>query len=160
MTNALLLEPSPPPASTRSSIGLDQLTLTGKLRNLASPPATSRQFGILVADDDLEAVERMASTLIYHWFPIHQAIGGRQAVIVAKARLPKAAIMDFAMLDANGLRSCCQLRKACPHISIVVTADPASAQEAVDAGFEVIQKPVAGTELLSRVSRLRSQAVQ
>lgn len=140
-----------------TAFGLDRLSLTGKLLHLDAPPATSQLFGILIAGDESSIVEKVARALGQHWFPIHQAVGGHQAVIVAKARQPMVAIIDFSLRDHFGARSCFQIRRTCPDTQLVVTADTECELEAREAGFPVLPQPLDAQDLLGLLGRLSAR---
>lgn len=150
MNGTTLLQESAKPRP----VGLDQLTVTGKLRNSGMPSATCQLFGILIADDEAGLVDEVARALEQFWFPIHRAIGGSQAVIVANARQPAAAVIDFALQDQHGIAAYLQIQRTCPDMQIVVITDSQCEQQAREAGFAVLSKPIDVPQLLRVFQRL------
>ncbi len=94
---------------------------------------------ILIADDH-DVVRKGLRMLIEEhpgWQVCGEARSGREAVEKAIQLTPDIAIIDVSMPDLNGLEATRQIRKACPHIEVLMVTHHDSdevAAEVLDAG--------------------------
>lgn len=112
--------------------------------------------GILVADDVPDLVRGLARILKARGWEVYEAIGGRQAVDLARTHHPQVALMDIMMPDLNGLQACREIRAACPDTSFIFMTGhsylEATARE--EGAVEIFRKPVDCARLLETLERL------
>src|SRR5215470_13386048 len=118
-------------------------------------------FRILVADDH-EVVRRGLCALLGSqpdWEVCGEAGDGREAVEKARTLKPDAAILDIGMPLLNGLEATRQIRKADPHIRVLILTLHESDQvvrEVLDAGARgFLLKSDAARDLAAAVEALR-----
>jgi CheY-like chemotaxis protein len=151
------------PQRTRSpqnteSTRLERLSPTGKLHPAAVPRIESpdkQALTIVVADEEADAVRGLARILEAQGHRVHQAFGGREAVIIARARRPQLVLVDFSMSDLSGIEASRQIRDVCPDATIILTVSlPASEQQANQEGFIALRKPIDFEVLFSLLASL------
>ena len=115
----------------------------------------------MVADDDVEALERSASALENAGFRVVSATDGRTALQEALTRRVDLVIMDVSIPHLSGVETCHCL-KAMPKtqkIPVILTAakkDPATKAlaERTQGSVRVLRKPFTDESLVSVVQQL------
>jgi CheY-like chemotaxis protein len=131
------------------------------MRAEASPAASVE---VLIADDDAPLRTAVRSLLEQQGYRCAEAANGREALALARQRLPQCILLDLAMPDLDGcavaraLRADPATRAAHVHC-LTGRTDPASRREAGAAGCEqFLTKPVDAGALLQVVRADVSQA--
>lgn len=114
---------------------------------------------ILVADDNIDAVDLLADVLRLEGYSVHTAYDGRTAMNLAQLCRPDVAILDIGMPDANGFEVAQWIRQQAWATEIVLIAVTGWGQledrnASMAAGFDVhLVKPVNALEILRLVGR-------
>src|SRR5919106_704410 len=110
---------------------------------------------VLVVDDDDAIRSTLARSLGAEGYAVDVAADGREALMVARDRIPDLVVLDLMLPGLTGLDVCRRLRAAEQHLSIVLlTARDAVADRVtgLEAGADdYLVKPFAFEELLARV---------
>lgn len=111
-----------------------------------------KQTTILVADDDLEALEILTEYLTRQGFGVVTATNGVQALFQVTRHTPKAVILDLFMPRLGGLGALDRIRRLDPGIAIILISGVPDALEMVtEAGVSVagaLTKPFDLAQLL------------
>jgi CheY-like chemotaxis protein len=101
---------------------------------------------VLVVDDDEAGAYGLARTLKAMGYPVETALGGAQAVAVARRFLPHVVFIDLRMPDMDGceLAAVLQAEPYRPRIiAATVYGDPENRHRTAAAGFEAhLVKPI------------------
>jgi DNA-binding response OmpR family regulator len=115
---------------------------------------------ILVADDDDDVRDLVAFRLQRAGFEVVEARDGREALGLARERVPDLCLLDVMMPKLDGYELTRELRSSQGLDGIPIVLLTASVQDAaVSKGFEAgaddyIKKPFSPQELLTRVSAM------
>src|SRR5215207_10126980 len=121
--------------------------------------AVDRRATIMVADDDVEALERSASALEDAGFRVVSAADGRTALQEALTRRVDLIIMDVSIPHLSGVETCHCLKAKTKKIPVILTAakkDPATKAlaERTQGSVRVLRKPFTDESLVSVVQQL------
>lgn len=115
---------------------------------------------ILIVDDEPDILEFMDYNLQKEGFEVFQATSGKEAIEVAKERMPDLIILDVMMPGMDGMETCRELRQD-PELRDTVIAFLTARNEDYSqiAGFEsgaddYIAKPIKPRVLVSRIKAL------
>ena len=115
---------------------------------------------ILVADDDDDVRDLVAFRLQRAGFEVVEARDGREALVLARRRVPDLCLLDVMMPSLDGYEVARELRASEGLDGIPIVLLTASVQDAaVSKGFEAgaddyIKKPFSPQELLTLVSAM------
>ena len=124
------------------------------------------RFRILVADDNIDAVESMGMMLRLMGNDVRTVRDGLQAVEEAATFRPDVALLDIGMPGLNGYEAARRIREQRWGKEIVLVALTGWGQEedkrkAIDAGFaQHFTKPVSPTDIANLMARLHAESVQ
>jgi len=127
-----------------------------------SAPADERPR-ILVADDEADILELVASRFEQLGYEVLRAVNGEQALALALAEAPEIAILDVSMPELDGFQVTRLLRESELADQVAVILLTARVSEAdVARGFDVgaedyIKKPFSLRELTEAVTRKRAE---
>jgi signal transduction histidine kinase/CheY-like chemotaxis protein len=76
----------------------------------AGRPAGSHGRSVLIADDNVDALETMVALLEMEGHTVHAAPDGHQALALAQQHLPEVAILDLGMPGLNGNEVAARIR--------------------------------------------------
>ncbi len=118
-------------------------------------------FRILVADEH-EVVRRGLKALLEAqpgWEIVGEVASGKDLIEKAAGLMPDLVILDTSLHDADGLEACRRIRKANPHIEVIVLThedSPFVVRKALEAGIRgYVLKSDAGRDLLAAVETVR-----
>jgi PAS domain S-box-containing protein len=151
---------------SRFSVRLPIVTVSHEERAQILAPAlpNAPRRRILVADDNLDAVESLATMLRLSGNEVHTASNGIEAVALAEQLVPDVVLMDIGMPELNGREATRRIRGHAWGKSMVVIALTGWGQEADrqlsrDAGCDDhLVKPVDFAELERLMGSLCSKA--
>ncbi len=109
---------------------------------------TTAQWRILVADDNLDALESLATLLSLNGHEVYRAADGADAIVAAEAHRPEIALLDIGMPRASGYEVARHVRSQPWGRSMVLVALTGWGQESdrrrsQEAGFNThLTKPV------------------
>lgn len=112
---------------------------------------------ILLADDDTEMQEMLASLLEAEGYKVIKAGDGEEAVELAKKELPSLIMLDIHMPRMDGLTACREIKtdkviKTIPVVMLTVEGSVREIQQAIDYGAKTyITKPSSREEILNVV---------
>jgi len=115
---------------------------------------------ILIADDDIEMRESLASLLTQAGYKVVEAENGAEAAELAKIELPSLIMLDIHMPKMNGLEACKaiksdQITKSIPVIMLTIEGSIAEIQEAIGYGARTyLTKPSSKAEILKVVKSI------
>jgi PAS domain S-box-containing protein len=121
--------------------------------NAASVTPGAASYRILVADDNVDAAETLASVLTYHGHEVGIAADGEQAIAVAQQLMPDFAFLDIGMPGKDGhavakeIRASASLKNT---VLVAVTGWGTAADRSLskEAGFDYhLTKPVSITDI-------------
>jgi CheY-like chemotaxis protein len=130
-------------------------------RTAALPPA---HLGILVADDNRDSADTMASMLEAVGYEVVVAYDGAQAISLAEEHQPFAALLDIGMPRRNGYEVCRHLRRQAwgadmRLIALTGWGQEADRRRATEAGFDHhMVKPVEPGAILALLASLQRGA--
>ncbi len=110
---------------------------------------------ILIVDDEPNIVLGLRDALEFEGFRVISAGRGQDGVSLARSGAPDAIVLDLMLPDMNGYAVCQELRRASPHVPIIMLT--ARSQEidkirGLDAGADdYVTKPFSVNELIARV---------
>ncbi len=111
---------------------------------------------VLVVDDDETLARTIADVLGLHGFDAQTAVRGSDALALAEAMTPGAAVVDLRLPDMDGLDLAARLHRRTQDMQIVILTGNASVETAIralrDEQCEYLVKPV-DPETLVRVLR-------
>ena len=119
---------------------------------------------ILVADDVHDAAEALSILLKIDGHDVSMALGGSQAIALARSIRPDVAVLDIGMPTVDGYEVARALRRekwgATIHlIALTGRDDNASKQAATAAGFErYVVKPINPIQFLRLISGINGPA--
>jgi PAS domain S-box-containing protein len=114
---------------------------------------------VLVAEDDKMVLALIRAVLQEHGYRVLEAQDGEQAVRVFSENGDgiKLVILDTIMPKMNGKQALSAIKALHPDVKVLFmsgyTADVINRQGLVDQGFDLMQKPITPTELLTRVRK-------
>lgn len=110
---------------------------------------------ILVVDDDQAVTSVLRRGLTYEGYEVDTAATGRDALTIARERLPEIVILDVMMPGMDGLEVCRRLRAAdssLPIILLTAKDSPPDQVEGLDTGADdYVTKPFTFDVLLARI---------
>ncbi len=118
------------------------------------------QNKILIADDDAEMLEMLASMLEGEGYSIVMAENGLEAVELARKELPGLVLLDIHMPKMDGLAACKaiksdQVTKGVPVVMLTVEGSIHEIQQAISYGAKTyITKPSSKAEILKVVKSI------
>jgi CheY-like chemotaxis protein len=116
---------------------------------------------ILVVDDDPDTVSLVAEALEEQGFEVRRAAGGREALVKAKERVPRVAVVDLIMPEVGGETVCAELRRDPAFADTrVLVLSGAEDTRLVAAGCDAdsaVTKPFTTELLVHEVRRLMGQ---
>ena len=127
------------------------------LRSSPQPAPRRGSETILVAEDDATVRSLMRAVLEENGYRVHEAADGQEAVHVFTEHRDSIhlVLMDTVMPKQNGRQAYEAMRALRPGLKALFmsgyTADIISKQGLLDAGFDLLHKPVAPVDLLARV---------
>ncbi|MBJ6749138.1 response regulator [Geomonas anaerohicana] len=124
-------------------------------RGSFAPPRAGSE-SILVAEDEPALREMLESILVEYGYRVILAGDGQEAVEKFRAAgRVDLVLLDMIMPRMNGKEACDAIRKTDPEVKVAFTSgytkDFIYQRDALDAGTELIMKPVQPMELLRRV---------
>ncbi|MCX6257662.1 MAG: response regulator transcription factor [Bacteroidia bacterium] len=118
------------------------------------------EYIILIVDDEEDILEFVGYNLKKEGYQVYTAINGRNAIQVAKEKIPHLIIIDVMMPGLDGIETCRELREI-PYLQDSVIAFLTARNEDYSqiAGFEAgaddyISKPIKPRLLTSKISSL------
>ena len=117
---------------------------------------------ILIADDDIDMREMLASLLMAAGYAVIIADDGLEAVEKTKKELPALVMLDVHMPKMDGLKACKEIKsnqitKSVPVIMLTVEGSLAEIQQAIDYGAKTyLTKPSSREEILKVVKSILS----
>ena len=115
---------------------------------------------ILIADDDTEMLDTLASLLESEGYKVVRAENGVEAVENAKKELPALILLDIHMPKLNGLKACQaikadQVTKSIPVVMLTVEGSMTEIEEAMGYGAKTyITKPSSKEEILKVIKSI------
>jgi PAS domain S-box-containing protein len=115
---------------------------------------------VLVVDDNVDAAQTLAAMLSLHGQDTRTAYSGAQALELADAWPPDAAVLDIGMPDLNGYELCSRLRaRPTPQRPLLIACtgwgQDADRERALAAGFDFhLVKPIEPAVLLRLLATL------
>ena len=115
---------------------------------------------ILIADDDAEMLETLASMLEAEGYQVIRAENGQQAVELARKELPALVMSDIHMPVMDGLAACKAIKtdkvtKGIPVVMLTVEGSINEIQQAISYGAKTyITKPSSKAEILKVVKSI------
>ncbi len=115
---------------------------------------------ILIADDDNEMRESLASLLAHAGYKVIEAADGQEAVEMAAKDLPSLIMLDIHMPKMDGLTACKviksnQLTRHIPVVMLTVEGNIAEIQQSIGYGASTyITKPSSKDEILKVVKSI------
>ena len=115
---------------------------------------------ILIVDDFDDALDIYEQYLTFKGYRVVTARSGREAIDVARTRMPAVILMDLSMAVMTGTEAMRILRSDATFSDVPIVAFTAHAlqderQAALHAGFDdVVAKPCLPDELVTAVTRL------
>jgi diguanylate cyclase (GGDEF)-like protein len=111
---------------------------------------------VLVADDDPDLLEFVATLLTRDGYTVLRASDGREALELARQRLPDLLVLDVSMPFLDGYGVCREIQAlgpdAPPVIFLTARAETQDRIVGLDAGaVDYVVKPFSGAELRARV---------
>ncbi|UTF59770.1 response regulator [Gilvimarinus sp. DA14] len=124
-------------------------TLATYLRSSNDGTANSATDGILVVEDDADALQATSSLLELLGWTVYQASSGAQAESQLKNHQPKVILMDLNLPDANGYDLAARCKAIAPEVRIIVlSGDPVAEDKVTAAGISAsLLKPVSLQDL-------------
>jgi CheY-like chemotaxis protein len=122
-----------------------------------SPNSIPRVF---VVDDEHVIASTLAQILNQHGYSATFFTSPREALAAARSKEPHLLISDVAMPGSSGIDLAIQMKIQCPECKILLLSGHATAQDLLEDArslghnFQLIEKPVHPSELLSRVGQL------
>lgn len=117
---------------------------------------------VLLADDDVDAVEGLRWYLEAAGYQVTVAHDGHEALARFRAESPEVAILDIMMPGLDGVKVCAAMRQESPTIFIMMlTARDGEIDRvhALDTGADdYLTKPFYATELVARIRALLRRA--
>jgi CheY-like chemotaxis protein len=116
---------------------------------------------ILVADDLRDAAEALSILLKIEGHEVSVALGGSEAIALARSVRPDVAVLDIGMPTIDGYAVARALRReewgeAIHLIALTGRDDSASKRDAAAAGFQrYVVKPINPIEFLELISRIK-----
>src|SRR4029077_19818379 len=118
---------------------------------------------ILVVDDDKKTVDLIRLYLAREQYQVLMAYDGREALEIARQRLPGLIILDWMLPQIDGL-DICRLLRAESNVPIIMLTARATEQDTLlglDLGADdYITKPFSPRELVARVRVILRRATQ
>lgn len=114
----------------------------------------SERSRVLVCDDEPQILRALGVILREAGFDVLPAAGGEQALALAAARVPDAAIVDLLLPNIDGVEVCRRLRdwSAMPIIVLSAVGDEDAKVAALAAGADdYVTKPFGPRELVARL---------
>jgi DNA-binding response OmpR family regulator len=110
-------------------------------------------FSILIVDDDPGLTRALQLSLRCYGYDVSCAASGQEALDHAWASAPDLVILDWQMLEMDGIQVCRLLRAGSDVPILMMSANPSNAKEyALAAGAnDYLGKPFSIRELLARV---------
>lgn len=121
----------------------------------ATPDGVSRQFSVLIVDDEPSLRRVLRTSLHGGGFSVEEARSGEEALTVARQRAFDIVLMDANMPGMGGVEACRRLREMSPRIGIVMVTvrdledDKVQALEA--GADDYVTKPFRLRELIARL---------
>lgn len=112
---------------------------------------------ILVADDHPGLVSNWAGLLERHGYAVRGAVGGEQAIALAKELCPQVVVMDVNMHDGTGMRAFHQIKQACPDSAMLFNTGPPQHQSQPASAAALLPKPFDIDRLLQSLDLLEAQ---
>lgn len=113
---------------------------------------------VLVVDDDPALTSVLKRGLAYEGFAVDIAASGKDALVVARERLPDLVILDIMMPGMDGLEVLRRLRAADPQLPILMlTAKDAPADQVqglTEGADDYVVKPFSFEVLVARIRAL------
>jgi CheY-like chemotaxis protein len=115
---------------------------------------------ILIADDDAEMLETLASMLEAEGYQVIRAENGEEAVELARKELPSLIMTDIHMPVMDGLKACKAIKtdkvtKGIPVVMLTVEGSINEIQQAIGYGAKTyITKPSSKAEILKVVKSI------
>lgn len=115
---------------------------------------------ILLADDDAEMREMLASMLESEGYAVIQAENGLEAVEMARKELPALVMLDIHMPKMDGLTACREIKsdkvtRNVPVVMLTVEGSINEIQQAISYGAKTyITKPSSKAEILKVVKSI------
>lgn len=116
---------------------------------------------ILLVDDDMVYLERLARALRYRGLDVATAESAEAALTAANDLRPEAAVLDLKLPGASGLHCLKELKAAWPDLRVLMLTgygSIATAMEAVRQGaWDYLTKPADADQILTALVRDSSQ---
>jgi len=118
----------------------------------------SMRASIVIADDDPDILNIVATALEANGYEVHRASNGREAVDQVRAKRPDVVIMDMMMPLMSGYEATSALKadestRAIPIVALSAKAMPADVARATEAGVDgYITKPFRMAHVLSAIA--------
>jgi len=124
-----------------------------------------RKYRILVVDDERMIATMLADVFDSEGYEAAKAFSGEEAILVARSFQPDFIVSDVVMGGMNGVEAAINILGTLPQCKVLFISGNAmysdtpgrnSLQEAYAKGFhfELMQKPIRASELLSRISQI------
>jgi two-component system, OmpR family, alkaline phosphatase synthesis response regulator PhoP len=126
----------------------------------------TNEYKILIVDDEDDILEFVSYNLRKEGYQVLTANNGRDAIKIAKDKLPHLIILDVMMPEIDGIETCRELRQISSLDSSIITFFTARNEDYSQiAGFEAgaddyIAKPIKPRLLTSKVNALLRRHVE
>ncbi|MCF8373303.1 MAG: response regulator transcription factor [Bacteroidales bacterium] len=120
----------------------------------------NQDYKILLVDDETDILEFLSYNLKKEGFKVYIAENGKEAIRIAKSKLPHLILLDVMMPEMDGMETCQEIKKI-PKLGGTVIAFLTARSEDYSqiAGFDAgaddyITKPIKPKVLISRIKAL------
>jgi len=123
-----------------------------------------QEMKILLVDDEPDILEFLSYNLEKEGFEVFACQNGKEAIRIAREKLPQLVILDVMMPEMDGIETCEELRKIAELRNTVIAFLTARGEDYSQiAGFEAgaddyISKPVKPKVFISRIKALLKRA--
>ena len=105
----------------------------------------AKDIKVLVVDDEQAFANTLAQRLKMRDLKVGTAYDGDQALKRLKAEEPDVIVLDLKMPGMHGMEVLEEIKKACPHIQVIVLTGHGTDKDEEDAkrlgGFDFLKKP-------------------
>jgi two-component system alkaline phosphatase synthesis response regulator PhoP len=117
-------------------------------------------YDILIVDDEPDIVEFLSYSLKREGYNVQTANNGKDAISIAKSKIPHLILLDVMMPEMDGIETCERLRENTKLDKTIIAFLTARGEDYSQvAGFEAggddyISKPIKPKVLISRINAL------
>jgi two-component system, chemotaxis family, CheB/CheR fusion protein len=109
---------------------------------------------VLLADDHVDTVETLATFLRLHGHEVHTVKTGEEAVMLAAAVRPDAALLDILMPNGDGFEAAAKIRALVPGVLLIaVTGCAPKSKDVLTVFDQYLLKPAGAQYLLALLAQ-------